>query len=58
MKRQHPLLLVLLITYVLMPNVLVWATDINGHWYRPFIVWLVVIIAAYGLQRWKKLNDV
>ncbi|MFT5085192.1 MAG: hypothetical protein ACI9Y1_003250 [Lentisphaeria bacterium] len=51
MNRQRPLLLLALIVYIVAPFFIAWVTDTNGHWYRPFIIWLAVIVMAYGVQR-------
>jgi len=54
MNKKRPLLLVLLVIYVFSPGILQWITAIDGHWCRPFIVWLLIIFVAFVLQHWKK----
>lgn len=51
MNRQSPLFLLLLVVYIFLPMVFQWATDALNGWYKPFIIWIAVIIGAYLLQR-------
>lgn len=57
MNKQPPLLLILLVLYIFSPDIIGWSTNAEGSWYRPFIIWLVVIAAAFGLQQWGKSHD-
>jgi len=58
MNKQRPILLIALVLYVFSPSITQWITDIDGAWYRPFIIWLLVIAAAYFLQRKDSSHDV
>lgn len=51
MKRQSPLLLLLLIAFAFSPTVLSWILSTDGAWYRPYIIWLVIIVIAFFIQR-------
>ncbi len=50
MNKKAPLLLLTLITFVFLPSLLQWMLDTSGSWYRPFIVWLVIIIVTFIIQ--------
>ncbi len=50
MKRQQPLLLLILLIYIFSPTLLSWVTHPDGGWYRPYIIWLLVIVIAYFAQ--------
>jgi len=51
MNRQSPLILLLLVAYIFLPTLLHWLTNASSGWYKPFIVWLAVILGAYLLQK-------
>ncbi len=57
MNKQRPLLLIILLLYIFVPSILQWVADPNGSWYRPFIVWLFVIVVAFAIQYKEKAND-
>lgn len=57
MNRQRPLILILLAIYIFFPAVFEWATNPMGAWYKPFIVWLLVIVAAYFIVNRKPRHD-
>jgi hypothetical protein len=57
MNRQSPLILLLLVAYIFLPTLLHWLTDASNGWYKPFIVWLGVILGAYLLQRRSAKHD-
>jgi len=50
MKRHRPLLLFLLLVYIFAPTLLSWVTHPEGDWYRPYFLWLLVVVIAYLLQ--------
>ena len=58
MNKQQPVLLFLLVVYVLFPSLLDWVIDAKAGWYRPFIFWGGLVIAAYIMQRSGKSHDV
>ncbi|GLS26882.1 hypothetical protein [Marinibactrum halimedae] len=49
-NTQRLLILLLLVAYVFSPTVFNWMVSPNGVWYRPFLVWLLVIVIAYLFQ--------
>ncbi|SMF21052.1 hypothetical protein SAMN02745866_01323 [Alteromonadaceae bacterium Bs31] len=51
MKRQRPLLLLLLLIYIFSPTLFGWITNPDGGWYRPYVIWLLVIVIAYFSQQ-------
>ncbi|MBC6905753.1 hypothetical protein DWB84_09825 [Saccharophagus sp. K07] len=57
MNRQSPLILLLLIAYIFFPALFDWITDASSGWYKPFLIWIAVIIGAYLLQRRDHRND-
>ena len=34
-----------------------WAVEPQGSWFRPFVVWALIVFAAYILQRHRKFNE-
>ena len=54
MSNQRFLLFTLLIAYIFMPTLFNWVIAPEGTWYKPFIVWVLIIIGAYLLQKHKK----
>lgn len=57
MSRQRPLILIVLICYIFFPTIFEWATDPTGIWYKPYLVWLLVIVAAFINARRKSSHD-
>ena len=41
----------LLLSIVVFPLATQWALELNGSWFRPFLVWALLIFATYILQR-------
>ena len=58
MSRQKPLLILALLFYIIAPSLFEWMSSTDGAWYRPFIIWLVIIIIAYLVQLRDKTHDV
>jgi len=50
MKRQRPLLLMILVVYIFAPTLFSWVTHPEASWYRPYLIWLLVVAAAFLLQ--------
>lgn len=50
MNKQRPILLIVLVIYIFLPSILQWTVNDAGHWFRPFVIWIVVIFAAFILQ--------
>lgn len=57
MNRQRPVILIFLIAYIFLPTVFEWITAADRAWYRPFIIWLAVVIVAFFLQSRRPEND-
>lgn len=51
MTNQRLLIGLLLGAYVFSPSLLTWMIDPEGTWYRPYIIWAALIVAAYLFQR-------
>lgn len=51
MNNQRLLICLLLGAYVFSPSLLTWMIDPEGAWYRPYILWAALIVAAYLFQR-------
>lgn len=56
MTRQRPLLLLILVVYIFSPTLFSWIINPTGAWYRPFIIWLIVIIIAFFIQKNRNTN--
>lgn len=55
--KTRPLILLLLVLYIFSPVLFNWMINPNGAWYRPYIIWVLVIVIAYYLQGRHKTND-
>lgn len=53
MSNLRVLLLALLTAYIFAPTIFNWMTADDGSWYRPFIIWLVIIIATLLFQKYQ-----
>jgi hypothetical protein len=42
---------------VVIPLTSKWAIEPQGSWFRPFVVWAIVVFAAYILQRHRNTNE-
>ncbi len=42
---------------VVIPLASKWAAEPQGNWFRPFVVWAIVVFAAYILQRHRNNNE-
>ena len=54
MSNQRFLLFTLLIAYIFTPTLFNWVVSPEGTWYKPFIVWFMIIAGAYLLQKYNK----
>ncbi len=45
-----PIVLAVLLTYIVVPPLLNWITDPTGVWYKPFVIWLLIIAVAFTIQ--------
>lgn len=48
--RARPLILLLLVLYILSPSLFSWMISPQGAWYRPYIIWVLVIVIAFVAQ--------
>lgn len=51
MSNQRLLIFLLLGAYIFSPSLLTWVINPDGVWYRPYILWALLIAAAYLFQR-------
>ena len=58
MNTQRPLMLLLLVLYVFSPTLFNWVVNPDGSWYRPYIIWMLIIAIAYVIQNRRKRHDI
>ncbi|WP_317931833.1 hypothetical protein [Halioxenophilus sp. WMMB6] len=51
LSKQRLIILILVMAAVFSPSVLQWIVNPQGAWYRPFLLWGLVILVAFWLQR-------
>ena len=56
-SRQRWMTLVLVMAATFSPSVLDWMLDPRGAWFRPFTVWLAVIVIAFLVQLKGRKHD-
>lgn len=56
MNNQRLVILLLLIAYIFSPTLFTWIINPEGAWYRPYIIWVLVIVIAFVMQLRKKTN--
>ena len=56
MYINRTLLLLLAIAIVFIPSAQEWVSSGGSAWYRPFLIWAVIVAAAYWNQR-KSYSD-
>ncbi|MCS5595307.1 MAG: hypothetical protein NZ730_12295 [Porticoccaceae bacterium] len=47
----------LLLSIVVFPLATQWALELDGGWFRPFLVWALLIFATYILQRERTTDE-
>lgn len=57
MNNQRLIILLLLVAYIFSPTLFGWIANPDGHWYRPYILWALVIVIAYLSQFGKNRRD-
>lgn len=58
MNNQRLVILLLLVAYIFSPSLFNWIINPEGAWYRPYIVWVIVIVIAFVMQiRRKKHHE-
>ncbi len=50
MYINRALLLMVGIAFIFLPTIEEWVISGGTAWYRPFLVWLLIIVAAYWNQ--------
>lgn len=50
-------LLLMLLIFVFAPTINEWITQGSSAWYRPYLVWLGIIVFIYWTQRGRNLNE-
>lgn len=50
MNNQRLVILLLLIAYIFSPTLFTWIINPEGAWYRPYLIWLLVIVIAFVIQ--------
>ncbi|AFU98650.1 hypothetical protein [Simiduia agarivorans] len=50
MPNQRLIILLLLVAYIFSPTLFGWVINPEGSWYRPFIIWVLIIVIAYFIQ--------
>lgn len=48
--RNHNLLILLFVAYIFSPTLFTWMTNPEGAWYRPYIIWMALIVTAFVYQ--------
>jgi len=56
MNNHRFIFFILLIGYIFTPTLFNWLISPEGSWYKPFILWIFIIIGAYLFQRSQKLS--
>ena len=57
MYINRALLLVIGIVIIFYPAIEGWMISSHITWYRPYLPWLLAIVAAYWNQRTRRWND-
>lgn len=50
MNNQRLVILLLLIAYIFSPTLFTWIINPEGAWYRPYLIWVLVIVIAFVMQ--------
>ena len=51
-------LLLVIGIYLFSPAIMSWWIHVGDHWYQPWVLWLILIVAAFVLQPRGKAGDV
>ncbi len=57
MTNHRLTILLMLVAYIFSPTLFTWVINPEGAWYRPYLIWAVVILVAYLIQGRHKPND-
>ncbi len=59
MQISSTFLILVLVVFIFAPSIQDWVTQGGAVWYRPYIVWLIVILLMrWGVRRIKKRTQV
>lgn len=50
MYINRALLLLMGLAFIFLPAIEQWLWAADANWYRPFLLWMAVIVAAWGNQ--------
>lgn len=50
MHNYRLIILLLLLVAMFTPSLLNWMIDPQGDWYRPYVIWALVIVIAFLVQ--------
>ncbi len=54
MHNHRFLFFMLLAGYIFTPTLLNWIMTPSGLWYKPYIIWFLIIVGAYALQKYNQ----
>jgi len=57
MHNQRLLILFLLVAYIFSPTLFTWMINPEGAWYRPYIIWAMLIATAFIFQKRKNTHE-
>jgi hypothetical protein len=43
--------------YLFSPAIMDWWIDTNGEWYRPYLLWLILIVVTFILQSQRDADE-
>lgn len=58
MYINRALLLIVAFVVIFFPSIEEWVLSGDANWWRPYLVWLIFIAAAYWNQRSRFLDDI
>lgn len=50
MYISRAVLLLILAAYVFSPSAFSWMVDPAGAWYRPYLIWAVIVVITFAMQ--------
>jgi hypothetical protein len=57
MYINRALILAVGVILIFFPTIEAWIVNSESHWYRPFQLWLLVIVAIYWNQRSRNTDE-
>lgn len=57
MYINRALLLVVGVVLIFFPTIESWIMGSETNWYRPYLLWLMIIVAAYWNQRTRHTDE-